>query len=532
MGRFFGTDLFDVQMITSLPKSLIEELSWKQGEESTFFEPGDFRGWPLRIWPISKRPFICLNDRYYCFHLPSLFDNVYRVMQRTIQRLKPEYSEDWNTTQQQVSEELPFTYLQRVLRGATVHRSVFYRWYPDSTNASKQWCETDGLLIYDDHLFIIEVRAGAFTYTPPATDFTAFLASLKNLAQKPASQGNRFLNYIESEDTAPIYDRNHEKIGEICKTNFRQITICPVTIDPFTEMAAKVQHLNKVGIDVGTHPVWVISLDDLRVYAEIFENPLHFLHYVEQRMQAFKSDLVNLDDELDHLGLYLKHNNYSKYTASMKGKSNAIIQFIGYRSEIDEFFRNRLLDATIPCTLKQIAPSRIQEIVTFLSSRKMPGRTGISSYILDLDETTRQQISSYIDNELQAQLAGRPPKPCSTHGGVDFTVFCYRKQNLTRRESAHALDHARAVLLVNNDKRRLFLKLNYTEEHTLADVHWQWVTRQEIPEMDIPRLRRAADGLRKSRIATSKAKNKKIGRNELCPCGSGKKYKKCCLITQ
>lgn len=27
-----------------------------------------------------------------------------------------------------------------------------------------------------------------------------------------------------------------------------------------------------------------------------------------------------------------------------------------------------------------------------------------------------------------------------------------------------------------------------------------------------------------------KLENKKIGRNELCPCGSGKKYKKCCLL--
>ena len=26
-------------------------------------------------------------------------------------------------------------------------------------------------------------------------------------------------------------------------------------------------------------------------------------------------------------------------------------------------------------------------------------------------------------------------------------------------------------------------------------------------------------------------KKKKIGRNQPCPCGSGKKYKKCCLIT-
>jgi len=27
----------------------------------------------------------------------------------------------------------------------------------------------------------------------------------------------------------------------------------------------------------------------------------------------------------------------------------------------------------------------------------------------------------------------------------------------------------------------------------------------------------------------TKVKGRKVGRNEKCPCGSGKKYKKCCL---
>jgi len=27
-----------------------------------------------------------------------------------------------------------------------------------------------------------------------------------------------------------------------------------------------------------------------------------------------------------------------------------------------------------------------------------------------------------------------------------------------------------------------------------------------------------------------KSIEKKIGRNEMCPCGSGKKYKKCCML--
>ena len=34
--------------------------------------------------------------------------------------------------------------------------------------------------------------------------------------------------------------------------------------------------------------------------------------------------------------------------------------------------------------------------------------------------------------------------------------------------------------------------------------------------------------LPQEKLATVKSKGKKIGRNEPCPCGSGKKYKKCC----
>lgn len=30
-------------------------------------------------------------------------------------------------------------------------------------------------------------------------------------------------------------------------------------------------------------------------------------------------------------------------------------------------------------------------------------------------------------------------------------------------------------------------------------------------------------------MVDTKPKAKKVGRNEQCPCGSGKKYKKCCL---
>ena len=534
IGRFFGTDLFDIGKVTSLPQELIDELSWRPGEETTFLAGGEFRGWPLRVWPIFMRPFICLEDRYYCFDVLSLFDKIYRVMQRAMLRLKPDYLQTWNTIQQRLSEELPFAYLQRVLRGATVHRSVYYRWYPDSAKSKKNWCETDGLLIYDDHLFIIEVRAGAFTYTPPATDFDAYINSLKNLVLKPSSQGKRFLDYLESAETVSIFDRHHNKIGEIRRAQFRQITICPVTLDPFTEMAAQVQHLRKIGVDVGNSPVWAISLDDLRVYAEIFENPLHFLHYVEQRMRAFESEHLHVDDELDHLGLYLEHNNYSDYAATMRGTTGRRMSFTGYRREIDKFFRDRLYDPATPCPLKQDTPSRILEIIALLSDGANPGRSALTAYILDLGSEAREGISDFIDNELDDQQVTKRPKSYSSHGGAAFTVFCYTRELGAHRGSAEALDQARAILFLNNDTRRLLLELSYTKEKALADVRWQWITRRGIPEKDLPRLLREAEHLRKSRVAKSRARMKrgKIGRNMPCPCGSGKKYKKCCLYAR
>ena len=34
-----------------------------------------------------------------------------------------------------------------------------------------------------------------------------------------------------------------------------------------------------------------------------------------------------------------------------------------------------------------------------------------------------------------------------------------------------------------------------------------------------------------SKSETFRRENKKVGRNDPCPCGSGKKYKKCCALT-
>jgi len=80
-------------------------------------------------------------------------------------------------------------------------------------------------------------------------------------------------------------------------------------------------------------------------------------------------------------------------------------------------------------------------------------------------------------------------------------------------------------MLVTGDKDRLMVELFFTSEGVLKDVEWANITMSDVSDSDMERLKSIADMLKENRIE----KAGKIGRNDPCPCGSGKKYKKCCL---
>lgn len=522
-GRFLGLDLFDLEKVTQIPTSLLNELSWEQGQDEEFFADGKYKGWPLRIWPIFKRPFIKLNERYYCFDLYSLLDNFYRVLQKRVIALNEPYRTEWNNKQKEISEELPFKYLLKLLPSARIYRSVYYKWRTGDAG-NKQWCEADGLLIYDDHLFIIEVKAGAFTYTSPANDFPAYIESIKNLVLKPAAQGKRFVEYLKSEETVGIFDESHNQVGQLSNTDFRHITICPITLDTFTELAAQSQHLKALGVDVGSFPIWSISIDDLRVYSDVFVNPLIFLHFVEQRMRGFTSDIIKTDDELDHLGLYIKHNVYTQYAKEMQADSKDQLNFIGYRSGVDKYFTEKLHEPGTPSPLNQEMPEYLVQVINVLSEGNKPGRSGVASYLLDCGGSWRNNIADNIGKTLASQKTHNRPLPLSTYGEIKLTIFCWQDSFLQRNEKL-VIDHARAAMLVTEDSHRLVLELFFTSEGGLEDVEWANMTMSGVLDSDMERLNSLAATLKTRRVE----KAGKIGRNSPCPCGSGKKYKKCCL---
>lgn len=526
MGRVYELDLFDLGKVTNLPNSFLEHLSWKPGEDAEFFAEGEFKGWPLRITPISRRPFLKIDDRFYCFSLYALFDHFYRTIQRTVIQQCPDQQLLWMNRQKENTELLPFVYLKRLLPGCLERKQIYYKWYPKKNHAKKHWCETDGFVQFGDHLIIIEVKAGAFTYTSPANDFGAYVKSIENLLLRPSDQGARFLDYINRSEKANLYDKDKKLVETLERKSIRKVTICALTIDPFTEIASQIQHLKGIGIDVGTVPTWSVSLDDLRVCSELFPNPLIFLHYLENRIEASKNPNVNTNDEMDHIGLYFEHNNYSLHTDILKGESDAQIGWSGYREKINRYYSERLHKPDLKPAFSQEIPIFLKAIIDYCS--KNPKRfVELVCFLLDGSQECRLQISDGIANSLTRQPLVKRARYYSTTGEYRISIACwqpflfYPKRSLFR-------EFAKTQMFCHNESDRIILELYFDEDNKIRHLQWENLSESEILPSEENKLRELARQLKKRRLDQYVRKHGKIGRNTKCPCGSGKKYKKCC----
>ena len=268
----------------------------------------------------------------------------------------------------------------------------------------------------------------------------------------------------------------------------------------------------------------MLSIDDLRMYADLFDNPLVFLHFVEQRMRAAQSELVDVNDELDHLGLYLRENNYTKYAATLAQSQPTHLTFDGYRTPIDEYY-TAIFSGESPTLPTQEIPTRLAEIIRFLGASSLRGRSKIVSFLLDSSGAFRNTIGNAIDQQLRDNATLRRAKPLSTYGAQAFTLFTWSPS--VPRDPLFAIEHTMAVLAAAGETSRLLLELEYSAQDTVVGVHWRHLSLAGLPDAEVARVQSKAEALRAQRVAVAR-KRGKIGPNDPCPCGSGKKYKRCC----
>jgi len=282
--------------------------------------------------------------------------------------------------------------------------------------------------------------------------------------------------------------------------------------------------LGNIGIQVGHRPIWPFSLDDLRVYEEIFDNPLIFLHFVEQRVRAGQSKDVDLDDELDHLGLYLEHNNYSLFASNMKRNNNlAQLSFGGFRTPIDNYFKALAQDEK-PVRPRQKMPTALIEAIDYLACSSESSRSELASFLLDAEGSLRYTLSKFIETALRENKELLRATPLSWYG-VGAATFYIWSPSAPRIET-EAIQHTRATMVANSENERRLIEFEYEKNGILIYAQMKKVTLSDVDVQEMERIRERSKLLVKHRIKQA-TETGPIGRNSTCPCGSGKKYKRC-----
>lgn len=517
--KVFGSDLINVRLVTGWDERFIDFLSYTVGECKDFWNEGEFAGWPIVCLPVTRRPFIKLDGISYAFLYYALFDNIYRIIQKGIIQRECSYLDTWKEKQTSASEKMVCDLFLKLLPNAEAHIGNYY----PVNNSLKQMNENDILLIYQNYLFVIEVKAGSFPPTPPITDFNAHIKAYHNLAEVADSQCSRTIAYIKKNSVSQFYDHEKNPTFQVPDySGFDDVFTFSVTIDNFNEFAAKAEKLSIIFLKEDTI---VISVDDLLVYTGYFDSSIYFLHYLKQRKAAMRISQYQMNDELDHLGLYIERNLYA-LNPFQYGEVKTVF-CNGFRQSIDEYFNWMYTASEKAVKPTQNIPEVITDIIEYLESNISPQNIAFAHFLLDLSFDTRDNLSQQILCGIKRQRALKRQIPLISFSGIKYCVFISIPdiEKFTKEEQ---LDYVYAATSRDEKTPIMMISLNYDSNNSLVLAEGTKCSFSDVKDDDIERIRVLGQDKAKDWVQLAIKNFGKIGRNEYCPCGSGKKYKNCC----
>lgn len=520
----FGDGAFNVKKVTGWNDTLITVLSWNIGEyRGVFCDDDTYAWWPINELPIQKRPFIMVNGVSYCFDYYSLFDNIYRAIQDALFRTNALTKDNWQKQQKEASEKYVASLFERIIPSAEIHRDNYY----PIKASTKQMVENDIIITYDECLIVIEVKAGKFTPRPAILDYDSHIKSFSDLIGKGNSQAERTINYIKSGDEVAFYNESKEHQFTIRHKEYRYYYSFIVTVDNLDVFECKIQQMHF--LNVGMHTL-TINIDDLELYAEYFDSPLVFFHFLKERVKASSVKELETHDELDHLGLYISCNLYAEYVK--ENCVDGINMFItdGFREDLDRYFNG--LHEPILRTEKpsQKLPTRLQEILNILETSKPRGCVEFSSFLLNWAPETREQFDSSILRLMKRQKELKRMVPLFM-SGENIMYSCFVEDSEIEPFEDMRRDQYLLANLINSKVEECWrIDLSCTTYGHIENLNYKKLTRADTVDNYeyLEGYSSYLSDIRRVQMTNRRWAGRKIYPNEPCPCGSGKKYKKCC----
>lgn len=174
-------------------------------------------------------------------------------------------------------------------------------------------------------------------------------------------------------------------------------------------------------------------------------------------------------------------------------------------------------------TVYEFARSAALQALQILVRTGAVGFNEVKQYCLDLLEHRLEQRPSYVWDAAVTLAEG-----LGIHEALPWIERAYRQG--WAHPGTQSFEEVKAGLNRSIEQKELARFKGKSEsfkaEREMSFFVRNWDKQNDHPEPDSVELLREP---REERLKKSSTKSVKVGRNEPCPCGSGKKYKKCCI---
>lgn len=385
--------------------------------------------------------------------------------------------------------------------------------------------EIDVLVIWGDRAIIVQAKSKRLTLEARKGNDQVIRDDFKKSVQDAYDQAVQCAQCLSDKRFTLMAEDGREIL---LPYELKEIYVFCVVSDHYPALSFQARQFLKTTTVPRVQPPLVMDVFTIDAMTEMLQSPLHFLSYVNRR--ANYVDQLLASQELTILAYHLKQNLWINPEVGLMHLGDDFSAGLDIAMAIR---RTGIEGAATPDgILTRFDATTLGRVVKEIEARPEPATIDLGYLLLALSEDTVKDTSRAID-----RLAA-----CARTDGKhhDLTLgFGARESGLTVHLSDDPVSIVGPRLEMYCERRKYKEKANQWFGLCMSpkgpnvrfgvSLSYPWAQNEEMDDAtrDMRKPMLVAEAF--AELLQDKSRRKKIGRNDPCSCGSGLKYKKCCL---
>lgn len=386
----------------------------------------------------------------------------------------------------------------------------------------KELSEIDVLVAFGNRAIILQAKSKRLTIEARKGNDKVLKDDFKKSVQESYNQA-RLCAASLSDPTYKLIDSTGSELN--FSRDFKEIYILCVVSDNYPALSFQARQFLKHQETEIIKPPFVLDVFTLDAIAEMIKSPLRFLSYINRR--AAIDDKVFATQELTILSYHLKKNLWVDGDSTMISLDESLSVDLDIAMSVRR--EGRPGKATPDGILTAFAGTILSHLIEDIEAKPDAGTMDLGFLLLALSGDAIKEANYLIE-----QAAKKARQDSDTH---DVT-WLFGEKGLTIHITDRAMPDAMKALQQHCERRKYAHKANSWFGVCLSvgeirlrfglslDSPWKQNSYLDELTRDLPMPRK---GIWNASSSSRRRGSAKVGRNDFCPCGSGFKYKKCCL---